>query len=269
MQLLHISDLHFNADENNTEPHEIVKGLIDLTEDGTLDSDTFVLVSGDITSSGRQEGYREAQEFFKELLENTSLRKKKFLFCPGNHDIEDGTFDNFDTFTYSIRNDDEFTYDSNPCRLYFKDDYCFLGINTSYHLEHTYGKVDISFLSKMLEDKKDKISSSKVKVIFLHHHILNFEDDDNSSIKNSHQFFCLIKDYGFDFLFHGHQHAIQEYKINDIEINSVSSLFVKRAVSNILAIYNIDEQKNLERIEMSFQKDQLNSKNILGRFKKI
>jgi len=55
MNLLHISDLHFNSGSYGVEPYKIEKGLINLINCNKQDNKEFyILVSGDITTVGKR-----------------------------------------------------------------------------------------------------------------------------------------------------------------------------------------------------------------------
>lgn len=271
MQLLHISDLHFSSGSYNIEPHKVVDGLIELIQNKVSEYENFyLLVTGDITFKGQESGFQEATSFFEKILKSTRSIKNNFLVCPGNHDISnDKKFDAFDVFSYSIRLDNTFTFKDNYCNIFFDNDYCFLAINTAYHLIPEYGKIDLQSLATLLEENKDKIKISKTRIVFFHHHILNILDDDNSSIKNSYNFFHMIEQYGFHFIFHGHQHAKQLFDINQIKINSISSLLEKRTASNLVAFYKIDNNTIQEKEEYIFMKDEIKENGERGRYKKL
>lgn len=271
MHLLHISDPHFSTEEHQVEPYKILDGLTELINEKKEKEDLFIVVTGDITYKGKEEGFKEAGTFFKQLFKDTSINPENFIVCPGNHDYnEKEQFDKFNIFTYTVRKDGEFSFDtSNSNRIYIKDDVCFLSINTAYHIERKYGKIDIDNLIKLLKSKSQEIEESRSRIILCHHHILNLLDKDDSAIKNSYQLFELLKQYNFHFLFHGHQHAKQLFNINDIHVNSISSLLETRTVSNLIAYYEIDDKNNFRKEEYMFFKDETNSQGSQGRYRKL
>lgn len=272
MKILHISDPHFSVNPYQVEPHKILDGLKELIVEKKVDGeDFFIVVTGDITFQGKKEGFEEADKFFSDLLTNTSIKPENFIVCPGNHDISSNKdFDGFNTFVYKIRQDNEFKFDtSNSNRIYIKDKFCFLSINTVYHLEHTHGKVDIHGLATLLLKEKENIENSQLKIVIFHHNILNLLESDNSAIKNSYQLFELLKIYNFHFLFHGHQHAKQLFNINEIHVNSISSLLETRTVSNLVAYYEIKDKQDFLKEEYTFLKDETNSQGKQGRYRKL
>jgi len=268
MQLLHLSDPHFCSDSYNVEPYKIEKGLIDIIKSTCIDREHFYLVvTGDISFKGKKDGFRESKSFFEHVLKKANLKHKNVIVCPGNHDItnEGGikSFKEFNKFCYGLRKDSVFDFKKYNNNIYFDHDYCFLSINTSFHLDHGFGKVDIEPLSNLLGNNKDKIRESKIKIIIFHHHIINILEEDISSIRNAYCLFGAINDYNFDFVFHGHQHATQLYNINKIIVNSVSSLLEERSASNLIAIYEIKDNR-LEKKEYVYLQDKLQTNGERG-----
>lgn len=271
MKILHISDTHFSTKEYQVEPRKISNGLIELINEKEIGEDFFIVVTGDITFKGELKGFTEAGNFFNDLFVGTAINTKNFIVCPGNHDYDiDKEFTNFNTFVYGVRKDHQFDFNtSNPNKIYIKEDFCFLSINTAHHLEHTHGKVDIYNLAVLLEKEKSNIENSKYRIVIFHHNILNLLDTDNSAIKNSYQLFELLKQYNFHFLFHGHQHAKQLFNINGIHVNSISSLLETRTVSNLVAYYEIKDKDDFIKEEYTFLKDETNLQGKQGRYRKL
>lgn len=91
--LLWLSDLHFGTDdvfkvkvENETDvtlTAHIRNAYNDLDKLGGL------IITGDITSLGKSEGFAKAKEFIVDLNRNLvkSLVSENIIFCPGNHDF--------------------------------------------------------------------------------------------------------------------------------------------------------------------------------------
>lgn len=274
MHLLHISDPHFSIDYFIS-PDKVREGLELLIKDKISDPENlFLLITGDITFKANPKGFEEGAEFFNQLLKNTGIKRENFLVCPGNHDINKTisgkNFDTFNSFAYTIRGDASFCFNrENSNNIYFRDSCCFLSINTIYNLDHSYGKIDTKNLLKLLNKNKENIAESDSKIILCHHHILNSEDQDASSIKNAYQFIEMIKDFGFNFLFHGHQHARKNYKINDLNIIGMSSLLEseRRVVTNlIVGLHKINENNELEKQYFKYLGDVTSSDCTQGSF---
>ena len=87
--ILHLSDLHFGWDGDATgraDRAEVLNGLIKVV--GKLGPLHILVISGDLTCKGRQQGYTELKEWLPKLLKAAKLNKKDCVICPGNHDID-------------------------------------------------------------------------------------------------------------------------------------------------------------------------------------
>jgi predicted phosphodiesterase len=92
---LHLSDLHFRVNEQDTFDRDIVlKSLLDdlqlLRSRSTIRID-FIVVTGDIAYSGKAEEYALARAFLDSLLASTSLSREQLFIVPGNHDVDRDT----------------------------------------------------------------------------------------------------------------------------------------------------------------------------------
>lgn len=89
---LHVSDLHFKADELNSWNEDIVlrallEDVAERIEKDNLRPD-FIAVTGDLAFSGKPAEYDLARRFFDDLLETTGLGKDRLFPVPGNHDVD-------------------------------------------------------------------------------------------------------------------------------------------------------------------------------------
>lgn len=257
MKLLHISDPHFHSDSLSIYPHQIIQPLINLINEHVSDkSDFYLLLTGDITIQGAQDGYTQATYFFKTIISETGLNPKHIILCPGNHDIQKTQhFRDFDAFSYALRLDDIFTFTEANNRIYMTDHACFLAINSSYRLDRKYGYVDIDNLSNIIGQHSSDISTKPTNIAIIHHHFLNVRHDDTSVIRNGYQTVDALSD--FNFIFHGHQHTRQYYNINGIYVKGVSSPTESRSLSNVVAFYEINNQNVLSTNEYTFSQDSM------------
>lgn len=256
MKLLHISDPHFHSDSLSIYPHQIKQPLIDLINDQISDkSDFYLLLTGDITIQGQKEGYDQAKFFFQDVITQTGLNRQNIILCPGNHDISENSFKNFDSFAYSLRQDHTFTFSTTNNNLLVTENACFLSINSAYYLDHKFGLVDVNNLNEVLSEKWYDIAEKKTKIAVIHHHFLNVHDNDTSVIRNGYQTVDALS--AFNFIFHGHQHTRQKYSINNIQIKGVSSPTESRSFSNVIAFYNVNNDNILSIEEYTFSKDSM------------
>lgn len=93
MNILHLSDIHFGRDRSGySDPfarkEEILDKLIDTL--ASLEDDLkpdLVLLTGDIAWTGKAAEFDEAYEWLRKLKEALGLDSGRFVFCPGNHDL--------------------------------------------------------------------------------------------------------------------------------------------------------------------------------------
>ncbi len=87
IRLLHLSDLHFNAE---TEPRTKLQWLINDLEKGMkIDNLEYLVLSGDVTDKGNDEGFDKGREFVELLIDRFGLSAQRCIFVPGNHDVQD------------------------------------------------------------------------------------------------------------------------------------------------------------------------------------
>ncbi len=92
--ILHLSDLHFDGDEDGQSASErkVVFGAL-IEEIKALDDEwrpTVVCITGDMACENKQSGYTEAAEWLETLLQELSIEKEGLFVCPGNHDVDQG-----------------------------------------------------------------------------------------------------------------------------------------------------------------------------------
>jgi 3',5'-cyclic AMP phosphodiesterase CpdA len=213
--IIHISDLHFGSNELVYTHSELNSGLHSFLS-VVKDEKPYVLITGDITFQGRPHGYNEAEQFMRRYLEDNLLTREKLLLCPGNHDIvktSSDPFANFDAFSYALRLDNVFTYSDNNCVIYEDQNVVFLGINTAYRADHRYGAADVKKLQELLRTKT--WPADKLKIAFLHHHLINQFEGDISVLRNAYGVLTVLDKYEFEYIVHGHQHSNQAMPIGE------------------------------------------------------
>lgn len=87
INILHVTDLHFNEDMSVLDARSSAKGITDSCVPSSERID-FIAVTGDISFQGQMGGFRNAGEFFIELSEKYAIERSRVLYVPGNHDVE-------------------------------------------------------------------------------------------------------------------------------------------------------------------------------------
>jgi len=102
VNILHLSDIHFGRDHCGiSDPFDRKKEILDKLIDTIASLDNklkpdLVLVTGDIAWTGKASEFDEAYEWFQRLQNAIGLDIGRFVFCPGNHDLNRNTAVNFD-----------------------------------------------------------------------------------------------------------------------------------------------------------------------------
>lgn len=89
--IVHLSDMHFGDDKNYLK--ENVNGIINALNVSVVDiQHVLIIVSGDLTFSGKQEQYKKVNNFFYELkrgiFDRYIIQDIRFVMVPGNHDMD-------------------------------------------------------------------------------------------------------------------------------------------------------------------------------------
>lgn len=89
--ILHISDLHFEDDPNQTAKRtNILNDLIYCLNNVTDDwKPNIICITGDISDKNKIEGYKIAKDWIERLRKGLNIQRKNIILCPGNHDIDD------------------------------------------------------------------------------------------------------------------------------------------------------------------------------------
>ena len=91
MNILHISDLHYNEASARVSEKVIVKVADSIKTSGKkLD---YVLFTGDLVFSATIKSHFEAarQQLFDYISKELNVNPQNIIFCPGNHDIDRGS----------------------------------------------------------------------------------------------------------------------------------------------------------------------------------
>ncbi|MEH6357457.1 MAG: metallophosphoesterase [Pseudomonadales bacterium] len=238
MNIVHLTDLHFGNPDAVFDWRELATSLSEYLKNKV--DNPVLIVSGDVTYKGAAKGYEEARKFFKLLLQNGVTSRNRILMCPGNHDIVGKSFNEFDSFTYSLRRDNNCFFSDNHINTALIDGCLFKLLNSSYHLDHEYGLIDQKSLAK------DKPDHKGLKIAITHHHLLNMFENDTSAIRNSYNLAEYLSSEGFKYVLHGHQHAEQNYYLGENALRVISARsgnFGQKGFFNSVNIYRINKEE--------------------------
>ncbi len=206
MNIIHLSDTHFG---NNQPAFDLqkLKDAMNSLRDLFVNQDTYLVISGDITFQGNSNGYTQAGQFFNDTWLSNRGERNRFLACPGNHDICDNSFQSFDTFLYAIRRNHDTDFSNRPHGLVKFNNIAFLMVNSASHLNHKYGLINVQTLKTYLESEQNYLDSVEQRIVVVHHHLIGFQENDTSTIRNALPFIALLDEFKFNLVLHGHQHS--------------------------------------------------------------
>ncbi|WP_102264779.1 metallophosphoesterase family protein [Mesobacillus jeotgali] len=260
LNILHLSDLHFPVENMVAFESDFTNYLCELIE-SLGEEDFYFLISGDITFRGQEQGYKDASRIFRNIIQRCSpqLKRERIIVCPGNHDIvSNGKFRPFellDGFTSEIRRDNFFSFTNQNQKILETEDALFLVINSSYNLDRRYGLINMDDLRISL--RQASLDKDRIKVVVVHHHLINQFQHDTSAIRNAYEFIHLLDYYGFNVILHGHQHNNMDLPIgkSNMFIFGVNTPgFENPGYTNGISYYSIS--KNIvRRKQYIFSKD--------------
>jgi 3',5'-cyclic AMP phosphodiesterase CpdA len=200
LSLLHVSDIHPSASDDLVPlAHEISSTV---KRNNCLP--TFIVASGDLGLKGSNQ--QLSAKFLLTLASDLGLGSKQIVCVPGNHDVEKGNFmapfHNYSNAVYTITKDSARTIASDAA-LYRHDGMEFLLINSAYHLDIAYGKVNCDALRKTVAE----LSTTATKIVVVHHNAIPVDENDRSTITNAYEFLTIVSSVGCEVVLHGHQHV--------------------------------------------------------------
>ena len=92
--LLHLSDLHFgpnsrfaemNPEDLSQKLYMAIEGERDRQE--IVEQISVVIITGDIAENAKSDEYAQARSFFENLATKLKVDRDRFIFVPGNHDV--------------------------------------------------------------------------------------------------------------------------------------------------------------------------------------
>lgn len=278
MKIIHLSDLHF---QKNDDYERIKKALLqDISSKEINDENCLVAITGDIFNRGDTtlEKIEDLKSFFKEI--KNVLPRSKFVFCPGNHDVNlkkikpsvgkalsfmrassdysDVIFDE----DYSIHFSDYISV----CREVNREHYSLN--NFVHHEKMSFGNISvgvISFNSSWLTNGggvKDygnlvltqeqidfgvkQISDCDFKIALIHHTFEWFVEKDK-------RYFEVLMLRDFDILLNGHNHNNITYNYNtnygNLFVSNTASLSFDKHSYSSYNLLSVDFLKNTLNVQ--------------------
>ena len=200
MRIIHLSDIHFGAANDNT--LEILRDKINKSAPDLL------IISGDITQNGYQQEFITAEKYF------ASIPIKKF-FVPGNHDMPQWEIIKRLTQPYKLYKK-HINQDLEPVLI--DNDVVIIGLNSARivlpHRNWANGAISSTQINKILQIRKKYANH---KIILVAHHPINRVIDAPIKYKVFGATAALraIKEAKIDLVLSGHLHKPAAQKIHD------------------------------------------------------
>lgn len=168
-------------------------------------NNSFLAISGDIGWKGNENIYPRALNFIQLLKDKLSINDKFIILCPGNHDLcqEEPKFKSYNNIVYKLTGSlDQILNNDRTVFLLRKSKLEFIGFNSTFHLDYTYGLID--------EESLKKVALTKGKgVAILHHNLIGVNNKKKSTVRNAYLFFIWAFENEMRCILHGHQHMKQ------------------------------------------------------------
>lgn len=91
MRIMQIGDLHFDNSINTTDKEKRENCFEEMFEflenENAVHSVDYLVVGGDIAYHSAKDEYKEAEVFFRRLMDVLELDASRIIMCPGNHDL--------------------------------------------------------------------------------------------------------------------------------------------------------------------------------------
>lgn len=256
MDILHITDLHYNSDsyEKFTQ-NQIIEKLVNKIKIQQMKFD-LIFFTGDLVFNGsRFEDFERAKvEFIDKLCSQLSFKKENVIFCAGNHDMDRSFYSNSlelhfdqkiktndDLFNFFKTNDNDFrtsiksTENYNKfINNYYKDDKIYdlysihkrtinneeigiFSLNSSWRSLDDNSEGKLLFPTHLLENGLDELKSNKNRFLLMHHPLHWFKDYNRPKLQE-----LIFKNFNVIFSGHVHEAEITTHytKNNGIFINT-------------------------------------------------
>ena len=222
--IAHISDLHCSktrAGKTGFKPEKLTSCINEVNK---LKPDV-VIVTGDLTMFGFKEEYEMARKYLSKI-------KFPMIVIPGNHDARYAGYDYFDEF---FGHGDSFL-DLPGISI--------IGVDTSVP-DVDDGHIGRGKL-KILIERLNKIPSSKLKIVAMHHHLVSIPKTgrERATIVDAGDVLKEFVDAGVDLVLSGHKHAPYSWLINNVAIVNAGSASATKLRANIPNSYNIIKVEN-------------------------
>lgn len=269
MWLIQIADIHNSNRQTFEKIKKIANEMVTCINDNVRSDDLVVFtICGDILNKGQEIGFGDTLYFINIIKKNITSKHIEFVICPGNHDIVNSngikSFKKLDEFIFNLSLDTNVIFEKNSINIKTINNIDFIIINSSFHLDHTYGKIDLEKLNDILNKSK-----CNEKIVILHHHMIPVKEGETSTIVNSYEFLRTLEGQNILAILHGHQHMKMEMVVGSglTKIIGVGSILtdIETNYNNQFNLIEIEKNNLKSIIEFKYNMDEMGN-GTLGRF---
>ena len=245
MKILHFSDLHIESSVTAENLSDTRKKIVKSVKDQVSGDSLLILASGDFVDKAK-DNFDRAFNFLCGIETDLKVFADKYLgilCCPGNHDRIDTSLEMFNK-TYE-RINHEYCHEYSPKNTvqfvtYETEDVDVILVNSSYNADHKDVQVNLDDFKRALEKSK-----SSIKIVMLHHPIINSENSNDASLKNAYEFLLLVQEFEIDMVLHSHVHQADCIEVGNFKCPLISvGTLLSEGGKNINNQFNIISLKN-------------------------
>lgn len=230
-RLLHLSDLHFGAHDEN-----LVRAVERQADELNPD---LVAISGDFTQRARPEQFRAACEFLETLRDHGH----EVLGVAGNHDVP--LYDVLRRFLSPLARYRRFI-DETLCPFIELPGVAVLGINTARSLTFKDGRIN-SKQVQFIRDTFARIPRRATRVLVTHHPLLALEVAGKVERPVGRQEMALdaVEEAGVDMLLAGHHHHASSLDASDLVTRAGGVLVVQAGTATSTRVREQEQSFNV------------------------
>jgi 3',5'-cyclic AMP phosphodiesterase CpdA len=234
-RLVHLSDLHFGAhDENLVEAVE--RKADELKPD-------LIVISGDFTQRARTEQFKEACHFLEQLRE----AGHEVLGVPGNHDVP--LYDVLRRFLSPLTRYRRFI-DETLCPFVEIDGLAVLGINTARSFTFKDGRISKEQI-EFIRETFARTDPDATRVLVTHHPLFAVPVGEQLERAVGRHELALdsIEEAGVDLLLAGHAHHASVHSAADLVTRAVGALVIQAGTATSTRVREQSQSFNVIDIE--------------------
>lgn len=217
MKIVMVSDLHISdsTDEYMKELyHRIDKMFEVINREISFMEEIVILMCGDVSNQGNKILYEPAERIFKYIQKKAGDRFIEFVMIPGNHDVCNKSFADFDDFCEQFQKDScKFVHYN--CYSKNIENMNFILANSAYHLANSIYSKELDYGNVDADQIILNANPYLVNVLVTHHSTISEDANDSAVIRNMPKLLDAINQNNIIYHLHGHTHGTYPFRIGD------------------------------------------------------